>query len=685
MPNLDKGKTEALVSCVGQGARKVRIDHLSDDGPTVSVLSEQWKGARLRIVPMYKHLGGVLHHKGGLRAEVRVRTALAWQSFRKHWSRLFGQAHVCLADKVQLFQTLVLPCLFYGAGTWTDITDGDLRPLSRCYHDMCRSLLRRHFRGDTLRLHEDRVRALIRVPAVASWIHFTRLSYLASFVRVGVREAWALAHAECRWLASVRDSLSWLRGMHHPRSDSDSWQTSWGEWCELIVSHPAAWKRMLRQALQRDMRLHVLDEGWQHCRGLFAKCLMNAGAFLQQRCDDSQSAGHFCGVCRRRFSTKQQWAVHAFKRHGIVKASRLVSTGTQCPQCLKQFPSNIALCNHFDYSYRCMEKLLRRGFVCDPEPGFGSRRADHGRDFLGYAKQGFGPRWDESGADDTGLCVLRPTAASAVVLAELRSVLRTCVGSSIVVLLEAYRQAYCAVCISREQLMATAGIWCDMLADWAEDLSIRDAAMHRAAAEWVRDNWSVDWLCGYDAVDAGLVQPVYRASAAVLASLDFGIDLQRAALPFVPAGGFVMCPERYCAALVQPGHAWRHHFGLDDCARSSSWLDVAYATAAAEDAGHFLFCLDGLTTTWGLEAVTSQKGFYSAVASMTLYQDVVLVLAQLCAAEATFAAVLPKWDEALVSILKRLPGVQWTDGGRLVLLHSALESSLPEFLFHILN
>ena len=108
-------------------------------------------------------------------------------------------------------------------------------------------------------------------------------------------------------------------------------------------------------------------------------------------------------------------------------------------------------------------------------------------------------------------------------------------------------------------------------------------------------------------------------------------------------------------------------------------------TAAGAVPGHFLFCLAGLTTQWGIDAVASDNSFSSTLAHMTLFQDVVLVLAQLWSLEIPFAAMLPKWDEAVISVLKRLPGVQWTDGGALLLVHSALESSLPDFLFHLLN
>ena len=550
-PNLDKGKTEALVFLSGAGSRRVRVSCLSDACPTVPVLSAQWSAARLRVVSTYKHLGGILHHKGGLRDELRVRTGQAWQSYRKHWSKPFGQAHVCLKDKMMLFQTLVLPCLFYGAGTWTDFGDQDLRPVNRCYHDMCRSLLKRHFKGDVTRLHDDRVRALVRAPDVSSWIHFTRLSYLASFVRVEVREAWALVHAEGQWLALVRASLSWLFRLQGPHSDFADWPAAWEKWCELITCSPQAWKRLLRRALQRDLRLQVLAEGWQHCRGLFARCLMQAGAFLQHRCDISQSAGFFCGPCRRRFATKQQWAVHAFKRHGIVKMSRLVTAGTQCPQCLKQFSSSIALWNHLDYSFRCIDKLLRRGFSCDPEPGLGNKAADRGRHFLGYVKQGFGPFVRDDAAADSQHDVPLSHAVSLAVCDGLRHTLQLRGGCLTVPgLLDAHRQAYCAVCISRTQLDATAREWCRQLPQLSEDMTVRDAAVHSLVAGWIRDNWSIDWLLGSDSPEHCASQPIFRESIAVLASLDFGMDLDVESGLFASTGGFLLC-----SAGILP--AWR--------------------------------------------------------------------------------------------------------------------------------
>ena len=379
-PNLDRGKTEAIVSLKGPGAGRIRAECLSGIAPSVPCFSQHWPNASLNIVPAYKHLGGILHHKGGLGPEIRVRVGQSWRAFRKHWPRLFGQSQIPLRDKFPLFQSLVLSTLFYGAGTWPRLRDREFAPLNRCYVEMCRSLLRKHFKGDAFHLSDDRVLALVQAPCVADWLHFHRLTYWASFVRLEVKEAWALVHQEQHWLRSVRDSLSWLQAQAAGAAAREHWSVSWPGWRDSMKGKPRVWKRLLRSAVQRSLRKAILAEGWQQCRGTLAKCLLNAGAVLQTRVDCDAVASFFCGPCRRRFRTRQQWALHAFKVHGRVRPVRRLAPGEQCPACLRSYASNTAMCAHLAYSHRCRLELVSRGFSCDPEPGLGSKLHRSGAD-----------------------------------------------------------------------------------------------------------------------------------------------------------------------------------------------------------------------------------------------------------------------------------------------------------------
>ena len=57
---------------------------LRSSDPSLLVPSIMWPEVRVRLVPSYKHLGGILSWTGSLAPELKVRCAQAWQAFRKH-------------------------------------------------------------------------------------------------------------------------------------------------------------------------------------------------------------------------------------------------------------------------------------------------------------------------------------------------------------------------------------------------------------------------------------------------------------------------------------------------------------------------------------------------------------------------------------------------------------------------
>ena len=216
-------------------ARRVRQDCLSVHLPTIALQSEHWPGGRLRIVPAYKHLGGRLHHKGLLMAEVRIRLGQAWSAFQSRRRQIFSQRQVALGDKMVLFKSLVCSVLFFGSGTWPRLLERERRAVQTGYVNLCRSILRCHYRGDATRLTEDRVLALTGAPSLNTALHVERLVYFGSFFQLNVPEAWALAHAERHWLG-VRESLLWVWTHSGPLSCTQAgMRPGWpGEMCWII-------------------------------------------------------------------------------------------------------------------------------------------------------------------------------------------------------------------------------------------------------------------------------------------------------------------------------------------------------------------------------------------------------------------------------------------------------------------
>ena len=95
LPNLDRGKTEAVVSLCGKGCRGERAKLLRDDPAAASAHSSLWPNAAIQLAPAYKHLGGLIHHTGALLREVRHRSALACATFNKRRKKIVGSLVVC--------------------------------------------------------------------------------------------------------------------------------------------------------------------------------------------------------------------------------------------------------------------------------------------------------------------------------------------------------------------------------------------------------------------------------------------------------------------------------------------------------------------------------------------------------------------------------------------------------------
>ena len=76
-PYLAKGKTEILMVPCGRGSRAVRATSFRDRDPVLRVDSSHLGQTAVRLMPQYRHLGGLIHHSGKVLKEVRYRISLA--------------------------------------------------------------------------------------------------------------------------------------------------------------------------------------------------------------------------------------------------------------------------------------------------------------------------------------------------------------------------------------------------------------------------------------------------------------------------------------------------------------------------------------------------------------------------------------------------------------------------------
>lgn len=113
--NYQAGKTEIMIMVKGSEAAQVRETLLFEQYGTLELSN----GASLRAVTGYQHLGILFAQRAALQAEVSERLRKARNAFKQLSKPLFGNRRLSIALRLSLLESLVLPVLFYGSGTWS--------------------------------------------------------------------------------------------------------------------------------------------------------------------------------------------------------------------------------------------------------------------------------------------------------------------------------------------------------------------------------------------------------------------------------------------------------------------------------------------------------------------------------------------------------------------------------------
>ena len=493
LPNLGRGKTEALVMLRSSGTKEARRRLFIEEHGTLPLDCRLWPSARLRITPTYKHLGGILHHRGHLQREVKARTAQAWTAFNQRKQKVFASPAVAPRDKMSLFDTLVATVLFYGCGTWPTPSDACISSLQGALRGMASQMLRPVYTTtQAWHLGTDWVFALLGMPSASTYLHVHRLRYLLSCLILETKELWALAHWEQSWLSSVASSVEWLWQHTDNGSTHATWQIAWASWsCEARTS-PGKWKARIRAAQQ----CAVLRERWRAMtnrhQGLLYKQLCALGAQMPVDLLGDLPSQECCAPCQRRFGDLRAWAVHAFSVHGRVEESRCLATGTQCPVCLQQYSSNVKLSRHIRYSVRCRSQLLATNHRTAPEPGTRSRKAPDDGLCLLPILQAEGPR----PLQPTAIIDAEPDRPSAEVLDCLAHLdfdgsLEHCTAEGTWARL---RQSFSCVCLQSSRIRATAQCWREHLQHAVQQGRAGPYPMLLAASEWICQADTATWL-----------------------------------------------------------------------------------------------------------------------------------------------------------------------------------------------
>ena len=396
-PNLARGKTELLMVFRGAGSRRFTTKHY---GPAASetfpVLCDEGVH-HIQIVKRYRHLGGWLHHKPDRRVEIRQKGALAHEAFSRHRKVLFANQQLPLSKRAELFTTLVLTKMLYGADSWTMSTNKDKEKLHAVIMRLYKRLI-----GWTpdMDMSDEMIIVQTGLPSPTELLRRARLRYLLVLLNCDMPLIWSLLNDDLEWKKLIEDDLSWMwRQLRHSSGLLDP-SMHLPQWLLIIQDNKSYWKRLVNRAcqhaiLQRKKEVEVCE---LH-RRLFDRAI-NCFGFPKPphivHADTAEETQKFgCLTCRIACRSKAGEGAHMFRKHNIVAKCRQWYDEPSCPSCLKFFHTMAKMKAHLYYSRTCRQRLISSNMRCLTVPGTGSdadRHREEVHDFMLPPLKGEGPQ-----------------------------------------------------------------------------------------------------------------------------------------------------------------------------------------------------------------------------------------------------------------------------------------------------
>ena len=356
--NLSKGKTEAVVHYRGPNAAQLRRARFLEHFSHLEVPGKE----PLRIVTQYVHLGISFARDCDIKTDVTTKIGKATAAYRSLHRPLFGNKRIPIAIRLKLLESLVLPILFYGAGSWP------LLPMQLCTHlSAVITRWQRQIIGNGYwkegSLSDQALRALWKIPELALRLAKHRLLFLLQLRHHGPAILWDCLTAEdgstsCSWLTAVRQALQWFFSMQNDECIPDLTCESIVRWAfEAPATMPKSIRRAVHRHLMQEFTAHQVVQAH---RDLKSMCLSYGVVFENVTVSQASPLISFdCSECCKSFSTVQGLNAHRWKQHQTISIERQFVFSSTCLCCHRCFWTAQRLQQHLRYSRRfengCLE------------------------------------------------------------------------------------------------------------------------------------------------------------------------------------------------------------------------------------------------------------------------------------------------------------------------------------------
>ena len=369
-PNLEKGKTELMITFRGRGSKCAQHEVFGRGDRTMRLHLEHWGQMELRLVTEYVHLGCVLDRGATMKFEALRRINRAQGAFQEHRRRIYQNASIPLAVRGVLFAAMVDATMF-NLEVWARPCGPAWHKLQAGHARLLKRLLVKEVPGDSLlSLRLPDLVALTEHPPLEIMIRQKRLRYLITMVRGAPDALWALLHVEEVWQQQCVEDIEWLR-----QHDVQEWpricEATWPEWWQRLLGNAGAFRRALSRAARSATAEFALQGVFERvrdgmCRDAYRECPL---AFRGDHCQV-----WVCGPCKKVFHKKAHLACHFFKAHGRKAESCFYLSGAICTSCGKDYATEDRLQRHLWHNKECWNVVQQQGAkTTSVNPGIGSK------------------------------------------------------------------------------------------------------------------------------------------------------------------------------------------------------------------------------------------------------------------------------------------------------------------------
>ena len=268
---------------------------------------------------------------------------------------LFSNRRLAVPVRLQLLESLVLPILFYGAGSWATLSPRLFRRLDWTIVTWQRHIIGNGFWSDET-LSDAALRAKWKLPCLALRLTKHRLLFaiqLHRFAPAIVWESLTAADDVCKqsWLRTLRPAIHWYCRMSQDPAAPDSPQQIL-QWLHDLPPH--APKRIRHAVLRQVLQEHIAHRVFHAHRDIKQMC-MHAGVTFDQMLPSatlSTSTVFSCAECCKTFSTVKGLNAHHWKQHQQISTERTFVFSSTCLACNRCYWTAQRLQQHLRHSRR---------------------------------------------------------------------------------------------------------------------------------------------------------------------------------------------------------------------------------------------------------------------------------------------------------------------------------------------